>query len=60
MFSTDFSKREINTKRGMIVINLIEEMHQRWPAGLGPFPGDPYNTTLFASSIQITTRFCLL
>jgi hypothetical protein len=44
----------------MIVINLIEEMHQRWPAGLGPFPGDLYNTTLFASSIQITTRFCLL
>jgi hypothetical protein len=47
MYSSDFSKREINTTRGMTVINLIEEMRLRWPANIGPFPGNPYNHDAF-------------
>lgn len=47
MYRIDSTKLEINTAQGMTVINLIEEMRQRWPANHGPFPGDPYSHDAF-------------
>jgi hypothetical protein len=41
MYATDESP-EINTRRGITVINLIEEMELRWPDDDGAFPGGPY------------------
>ena len=47
MYHTQRSAKEINVKRGLTVINLIEEMRLRWGRNMGKFPGSPYQHNAF-------------
>jgi hypothetical protein len=47
MYHTQYSAKEINVKRGLTVINLIEEMRLRWGRNMGKFPGSPYQHNAF-------------